>query len=66
MLAYPVGFGGPMIRFGSSAGVALSNQFPAAKDVFQYVKNGWHVTLGYLVGFALIMGALGLATPSAA
>jgi Na+/H+ antiporter NhaD/arsenite permease-like protein len=59
MLAYAVGFGGSMIWFGSSAGVALSNQFPEAKDVFQYVKNGWHVAVAYLVGFALIMGILG-------
>ena len=59
MLANTVGFGGSMIWFGSSAGVALSNQFPEAKDVFQYVKNGWHVTLAYVVGFTLIMGILG-------
>jgi Na+/H+ antiporter NhaD/arsenite permease-like protein len=59
MLAYAVGFGGSMIWFGSSAGVALSNQYPVAKDVFQYVKNGWHVTVAYLVGFALIMGIVG-------
>jgi Na+/H+ antiporter NhaD/arsenite permease-like protein len=59
MLAYTVGFGGSMIWFGSSAGVALSNQFPEAKDVFQYVKNGWHVALAYVVGFVLIMGVLG-------
>ena len=59
MLAYSVGFGGSMIWFGSSAGVALSNKFPEAKNVFQYVKNGWHVTVAYLVGFALIMGILG-------
>lgn len=59
MLAYTVGFGGSMIWFGSSAGVALSNQYPQAKNVFQYVKHGWHVTVAYLVGFALIMGILG-------
>ena len=28
MLAYAVGFGGSMIWFGSSAGVAISNLFP--------------------------------------
>jgi len=59
ILAYAVGFGGSMIWFGSSSGVALSNQFPEAKDIFQYVKNGWHVTLAYIVGFALIMATLG-------
>ena len=33
MLAYTVGFGGSMIWFGSSAGVALSNMYPEAKSV---------------------------------
>ena len=33
MLAYAVGFGGSMIWFGSSAGVALSNMYPQAKSV---------------------------------
>ena len=32
-LAYAVGFGGSMIWFGSSAGVALSNLYPEAKSV---------------------------------
>ena len=32
-LAYAVGFGGSMIWFGSSAGVALSNMYPEAKSV---------------------------------
>jgi len=59
MLAYTVGFGGSMTWFGSSAGVALSNQFPEARSVVQYVKNGWHVALAYVVGFAVIMGLLG-------
>ena len=31
MLAYAVGFGGSMIWFGSSAGVAISNMYPEAK-----------------------------------
>ena len=32
-LAYGVGFGGSMIWFGSSAGVALSNMYPQAKKI---------------------------------
>ena len=59
VLAYAVGFGGSMVWFGSSAGVALSNQFSQAKNVVQYVKNGWHVTIAYVVGFALIMAVAG-------
>ena len=33
LLAYAVGFGGSMIWFGSSAGVALSNMYPEARSV---------------------------------
>lgn len=56
-LAYAVGFGGSMIWFGSSAGVALSNMYPEAKSVAQWLKQGWHVALAYVVGFA-VMAAL--------
>ena len=55
MLAYCVGYGGSMIWFGSSAGVAVANLFPEAKSVGRWVKEGWHVTLAYIVGFAAIM-----------
>ncbi|MBF0213060.1 MAG: citrate transporter [Magnetococcales bacterium] len=57
MLAYSVGFGGSMIWFGSSAGVAIANIIPEAKSVGAWVKNGWHVPVGYVVGF-LVMYAL--------
>jgi Na+/H+ antiporter NhaD/arsenite permease-like protein len=59
MLAYTVGFGGSMIWFGSSAGVALSNMYPEAKSVGNWVMHGWHVTLAYVVGFAVLMLTLG-------
>ena len=59
MLAYAVGFGGSMIWFGSSAGVAISNMYPQAKSVGQWLKHGWHVTLAYVVGFAVIMAVVG-------
>jgi Na+/H+ antiporter NhaD/arsenite permease-like protein len=58
-LAYAVGFGGSMIWFGSSAGVAVANLFPEAKSVGQWVREGWHVTVGYVVGFAVFMLVLG-------
>ena len=58
-LAYTVGFGGSMIWFGSSAGVALSNQFPQTKSVALWLRYGWHVPVAYVVGFfALVMSAL--------
>jgi Na+/H+ antiporter NhaD/arsenite permease-like protein len=59
MLAYAVGFGGSMIWFGSSAGVAICNNFPQARSVTSWVKNGWHVTVGYVVGFFVMLWTLG-------
>jgi Na+/H+ antiporter NhaD/arsenite permease-like protein len=58
-LAYAVGFGGSMIWFGSSAGVALSNQFPEAKNAIAWLRGGWHVTVAYVVGFFVLLAVLG-------
>ena len=58
-LAYAVGFGGSMIWFGSSAGVALSNLYPEAKSVGAWIRHGWPVAVAYVVGYgaiALIVG----------
>jgi Na+/H+ antiporter NhaD/arsenite permease-like protein len=55
MLAYAVGFGGSMVWFGSSAGVALSNIFPEARSVGNWVRHGWHVAAGYAIGFAVLL-----------
>ncbi len=59
MLAYAVGFGGSMIWFGSSAGVALSSMYPEARSVANWLRHGWHVALAYVVGFAVLMATLG-------
>ena len=59
MLAYTVGFGGSMIWFGSSAGVALSNMYPEAKSVGRWLAQGWHVTLAYIVGFGVMLAVTG-------
>jgi Na+/H+ antiporter NhaD/arsenite permease-like protein len=59
VLAYAVGFGGSMIWFGSSAGVALTNMFPEGKSVFRWLLNGWWVALGYVVGFFALLALLG-------
>ena len=58
-LAYAVGFGGSMIWFGSSAGVALSNSYPEAKSVVLWLRHGWHVTVAYVVGFSALMIIVG-------
>jgi Na+/H+ antiporter NhaD/arsenite permease-like protein len=59
MLAFAVGFGGSMVWFGSSAGVALSTQFPEARSVFDWIRHGWPVALGYLAGCAAYLLLLG-------
>jgi Na+/H+ antiporter NhaD/arsenite permease-like protein len=58
-LAYAVGFGGSMIWFGSSAGVALSNMYPEAKSVGRWLYHGWHVTVAYVIGFFALLFVLG-------
>ncbi len=58
-LAYAVGFGGSMIWFGSSAGVALSNMYPQARSVGQWLRHGWHVALAYVVGFFVMLVLIG-------
>lgn len=58
-LAYAVGFGGSMIWFGSSAGVALSNMFPQAKSVGLWLRHGWYIAVAYVVGFFVLLAVLG-------
>lgn len=59
VLAYSVGYGGSMVWFGSSAGVAMSNLYPQAKSVVNWVKNGWHVILAYVAGFFILYALVG-------
>jgi Na+/H+ antiporter NhaD/arsenite permease-like protein len=59
MLAYCVGFGGSMIWFGSSAGVALSNMYPEAKSVGRWLRDGWFVAVSYVVGFFVMLAIIG-------
>ena len=58
-LAFGVGFGGSMIWFGSSAGVALSNMYPQARSVGAWIKGGWHVVVGYIVGYLVMVVVVG-------
>ena len=59
MLAYTVGFGGSMIWFGSSAGVAITNLFPNARSVGQWLRHGWHVAVAYVIGFLVLLAVVG-------
>jgi Na+/H+ antiporter NhaD/arsenite permease-like protein len=58
-LAYAVGFGGSMIWFGSSAGVALASMYPEAKSVGLWLRHGWHVTIAYVIGFFVMLAIIG-------
>jgi hypothetical protein len=58
-LAYAVGFGGSMIWFGSSAGVAITTLYPEARSVARWVKEGWYVAVAYVAGFAVLLLVLG-------
>lgn len=55
LLSYCVGFGGSMMWFGSSAGVAICTIFEEARSAAKWIKLGWHVILAYLVGFACLL-----------
>ena len=48
-----------MVWFGSSSGVALSNMYPQAKSVGNWLRYGWHVALAYVVGFFILFVTLG-------
>jgi Na+/H+ antiporter NhaD/arsenite permease-like protein len=58
-VAYAVGFGGSMIWFGSSAGVALSSMYPDMRNAGLYLKKGWAVALAYVMGFLIMLQVLG-------
>ncbi|MEP7316585.1 MAG: hypothetical protein ABI667_07800, partial [Sphingomicrobium sp.] len=51
LLAFAVGFGGSIVWFGSSAGVAITNAYPEGRSVVRWLKEGWFVPVGYVVGF---------------
>ncbi|MBC5768537.1 citrate transporter [Ramlibacter albus] len=60
-VAYAVGFGGSMLWFGSSAGVALCNMYPQGRSVGSWLRGGWHVAVGYVLGFMALLVLLGWA-----
>ena len=59
LLAFAVGYGGSMIWFGSSAGVAITNLYPEARSVGTWVRQGWHVAVAYVIGFFVMLTLLG-------
>jgi Na+/H+ antiporter NhaD/arsenite permease-like protein len=59
ILAYAVGFGGSMIWFGSSAGVAITNKFPEGRSVVKWLKSGWWIAAAYVTGFFILLAIRG-------
>ena len=59
VLAYAVGFGGSMVWFGSSAGVALTNEFPEGRSIRAWISQSWYVPVAYAAGFAAMILAFG-------
>ncbi|MGZ8363219.1 MAG: hypothetical protein ACXW3D_05105 [Caulobacteraceae bacterium] len=59
LLAYAVGFGGSMLWFGSSAGVALSNIYPEIRSTWAWLRNGWYVIPAYVAGFLVLLWVKG-------
>jgi Na+/H+ antiporter NhaD/arsenite permease-like protein len=59
LLSFAVGFGGSMVWFGSSAGVAITNLYPEARSLIRWLRQAWFVPVAYLVGFFVMLGLLG-------
>ena len=59
VLAFAVGFGGSMLWFGSSAGVAICGMYPEARSTGRWLGEGWLIVVGYVAGFAALMLTLG-------
>jgi Na+/H+ antiporter NhaD/arsenite permease-like protein len=58
-LAFSVGFGGSIIWFGSSAGVAVSNMYPEAKSTVEWMRRSWYVPVSFVAGFLAMLLVLG-------
>jgi len=55
LLAYAVGFGGSMLWFGSSSGVALTNDYPEGRSVKAWLVQAWYIPIAYVAGFAAML-----------
>jgi Na+/H+ antiporter NhaD/arsenite permease-like protein len=59
VLAFAVGFGGSMMWFGSSAGVAICGLYPEARSTGRWLREGWLIPVAYVAGFTLLLVMLG-------
>ena len=54
-----IGFGGSIVWFGSSAGVAIADMFPEAKSATTWLRKGWLIVPAYVAGFFAMLAVLG-------
>jgi Na+/H+ antiporter NhaD/arsenite permease-like protein len=59
VLAYAVGFGGSMLWFGSSAGVAICGMYPEARSTGRWLGEGWLIIVAYVAGFTALLVTFG-------
>jgi Na+/H+ antiporter NhaD/arsenite permease-like protein len=59
LLAYARGVGGSMIWFGSSAGVALTSEYPEGRSVIAWLREGWAIVVAFAVGFFVMLALFG-------
>lgn len=53
-LAYAVGFGGSMMWFGSSAGVAVAKDNPDMRNTKLFLRESWPIPVAYVAGFSTL------------
>ena len=59
VLAFAVGFGGSMLWFGSSAGVAICGLYPQARWTGRWLAEGWLIPVAYVAGFMALLLTIG-------
>ncbi|MDI9347438.1 MAG: hypothetical protein QM538_02935 [Methylacidiphilales bacterium] len=59
LLSFSLGFGGSMMWFGSSAGVAVSSLLPEAKNSLRWMLYGSLLFIAFLVGCAIYLIVFG-------
>lgn len=59
VLAFTVGFGGSIVWFGSSSGVAVCNMYPESRSVVDWVRHGWMIPISYAVSFFIMLAFWG-------
>src|SRR5690606_596233 len=59
LLSFAVGFGGSMMWFGSSAGVAIAAAHPRVRHTGRYIVAGWPIAIGYTAGFLALYAVFG-------